>query len=246
MIIEKINDNQIKCTLTKQDLDNHQIRLSELAYGTDKARRLFQEMMEKAHSQVGFEVDNTPLMIEAIPVNMESIILYISKVEDPEELDTRFSKFAPFRHGSSSDTVQLDGADDILDIFRKLKDAASKVKPASQEKKGSHTRADKEQPSDAQVNLIREYHFSSLAHAIEASRKIGDFYNGENALYKDPVSGYMLILHQSDSTPEDFNRVCNILSEFGSGESFTASSEAYLMEHGDLITKDAVHLLEQL
>ncbi len=31
MKIEKINDNQIRCTLTKEDLDSHQIRISELA-----------------------------------------------------------------------------------------------------------------------------------------------------------------------------------------------------------------------
>ena len=32
MKIEKINENQIRCTLTKQDLENHQVRLSELAF----------------------------------------------------------------------------------------------------------------------------------------------------------------------------------------------------------------------
>ena len=37
MKIEKINENQIRCTLTRQDLEDHQIRLSELAYGTEKA-----------------------------------------------------------------------------------------------------------------------------------------------------------------------------------------------------------------
>ena len=38
MKIEKINDNQIRCTLTREDLESHQIRISELAYGTDKAK----------------------------------------------------------------------------------------------------------------------------------------------------------------------------------------------------------------
>ena len=37
MKIEKISDTQIRCTLTKEDLDSHQIRISELAYGTSKA-----------------------------------------------------------------------------------------------------------------------------------------------------------------------------------------------------------------
>ena len=92
MKIEKINDNQIRCTLTREDLENHQIRISELAYGTEKAKKLFRDMMQQAQIQFGFEADNIPLMIEAIPVSTESIILIITKVEDPEELDTRFSK----------------------------------------------------------------------------------------------------------------------------------------------------------
>ena len=34
MKIEKINDNQIRCTLTRDDLAQRQLKLSELAYGS--------------------------------------------------------------------------------------------------------------------------------------------------------------------------------------------------------------------
>ena len=82
--IEKINDNQIRCTLTKDDLANRHIKLSELAYGTEKAKSLFRDMMIQAQEEYGFEADNIPLMIEAIPVTPDSIVLIITKVEDPE------------------------------------------------------------------------------------------------------------------------------------------------------------------
>ena len=42
----------------------------------------------------GFEADDIPLMIEAIPLSQDTIILVITKVEYPEELDTRFSRFS--------------------------------------------------------------------------------------------------------------------------------------------------------
>ena len=95
MKIEKINDNQIRCTLTKEDLASRQLKLSELAYGTEKAKRLFREMMQQANFEFGFEAEDIPLMIEAIPMNAECIVLLITKVEDPEELDTRFARFSP-------------------------------------------------------------------------------------------------------------------------------------------------------
>ena len=40
MKIEKLSDNQIRCTLTRADLAERQLQLSELAYGTEKARSL--------------------------------------------------------------------------------------------------------------------------------------------------------------------------------------------------------------
>ena len=95
MKIEKLNDYQIRCTLTKADLAARQLQLSELAYGTEKAKQLFRDMMQMASLKLGFEAENIPLMIEAVPINGDSIVLIITKVEDPEEIDTRFSRFAP-------------------------------------------------------------------------------------------------------------------------------------------------------
>ena len=83
MKIEKINDNQIRCTLTKEDLLSREIKLSELAYGTEKAKSLFRDMMQQAAYEFGFEANDIPLMIEAIPLSSDSIILIITKVEDP-------------------------------------------------------------------------------------------------------------------------------------------------------------------
>ena len=94
MKIEKVNDHQIRCTLTKQDLASRHLKLSELAYGTEKAKMLFQDMMQQASYEFGFESDDIPLMIEAIPTAAGTMILNITKVEYPEELDTRFSKFS--------------------------------------------------------------------------------------------------------------------------------------------------------
>ena len=43
--IEKINDTQIRCTLTSEDLADRQLKLSELAYGPEKAKDLFRDMI---------------------------------------------------------------------------------------------------------------------------------------------------------------------------------------------------------
>ena len=131
MKIEKINDNQIRCTLTRADLADRQLKLSELAYGSEKAKSLFHDMMQQAAHECGFEAEDIPLMIEAIPASADSIVLIITKVEDPEELDTRFSRFSPAggdwdskRDGISP---KLDGAEDLLNLLGKVKESMSAV-----------------------------------------------------------------------------------------------------------------------
>ena len=202
MKLEKINENQIRCTLTREDLEMHQVNLRELAYGSEKAKKLFRDMMQQAQIEFGFEADNIPLMIEAIPVNLDSIILIITKVEDPEELDTRFSRFSPY------------------------KDSAQK-KPA--------------------VNLIRQYTFTHLDDVIAASHGLNGFFTGRNTLYKTSANeSYQLIIHQSSCSPQEFNKVCNILSEYGKGSSCTPAREAHLIEHGEVISVNALQQLIQL
>lgn len=103
MKLEKLSDTQIRCTLSKEDLSQRQLHLSELAYGSEKAKELFRDMMQQASIELGFEADNIPLMIEAIPISNNCLVLVVTKVEDPDELDTRFSRFSKINVDDSFD-----------------------------------------------------------------------------------------------------------------------------------------------
>jgi adapter protein MecA 1/2 len=243
--IEKISENQIKCTLTQQDLKDHNIRISELAYGSEKAKALFREMMTQAFEEVGFNADNIPLMVEAIPEKQNSLVLIITKVDNPDEIDTRFSKLSPSSVQPSVDNgVHVEGADDIIDVFRRLHDSkknagTAKGKDASQagavETKRTAASA-KTASGKNSFNLVRLYRFSSLDHVIQAASALGKFYNGDNSLYRSKKSGsYFLVVHQSSCTPEEFNKVCNILSEYGFVQTYQHAAEAHLAEHEETV-----------
>lgn len=224
MKIEKINDNQIRCTLTRADLADRQLKLSELAYGTEKAKSLFHDMMQQAAYECGFEAEDIPLMIEAIPASADSIVLIITKVEDPEELDTRFSRFSPAAGGdwdSKRDTasLKLEGAEDILNLLGKVKEsiAAMPQEVPSQD-------ASPKKKSD-----LRLFSFASMDSVIYASQLLGKMYHGSNTLYKDNSADmFILALTQSDHTANDFSRICNMLSEYGSQENSSGATLAYL------------------
>lgn len=238
MKLERVNDHQIRCTLTRADLAARQLKLSELAYGSEKAKSLFRDMMQKATYELGFDAEDTPLMIEAVPVSSDSIILIITKVEDPEELDTRFSNFAPSVHDSEAQTGSLDelvqsltgDAENVLDLFKKFRNQVSQNSDINQES----NEAVVEIPSG--FELTKAFSFNKIDEVIKVAKLLSKFYSGENSLYKSNKSDKLiLVIHKSQHTPEDFNRVCNIISEYGSSERFTDSYAAYLEEHGETI-----------
>lgn len=235
MKIEKINDNQIRCTLTPADLEARQLKLSELAYGTEKAKSLFHDMMQQASFDFGFDAEDIPLMIEAIPAS-DSLVLIITKVEDPEELDTRFSKFTPTNDIDSTPLPlnKLEGAEDFLNLLNKVKDAAADIKPASTE-------------STSGFN-VRLFSFEDIDSVIVVARLLAPQYQGSNTLYKDVSDGiYTLALTQSGHTNMEFNKICNMLSEYGTIEKATPATLAFLEEHCEItISSNAIQKLAQI
>ena len=250
MKIEKISDTQIRCTLSRQDLADRDLKLSELAYGSDKAKDLFRELMVQASYECGFEADDIPLMIEAIPVSGDCLVLVVTKVEDPDELDTRFSNFSSFRGDQEEDSPSVTSsvAEEILECFGQLGALLGKGREAIEKNTDKTEEAPQEEATPAPVSLTKVYSFPSLTDVTALAQLISPYYFGESTLYKDEVStNYYLVLHMSDHTPEEFNRICNVISEYGTPVNTGYASLSYFAEHFKPIVKaDAVQTLTVL
>lgn len=252
MKIEKINDNQIKCILHKNDLLARNLNISELAYGSEKANFLFREMTEEAYRKFGFQIDNTPLMIEAIPLPNESIALILTKVDDPEELDTRFSKFSPTKEDlakieasspGTSEELKVNKANEILNLLSTFREALADSVGLSAT---SHTKQPDKKKSDdmesvtkttSPQNIALVFTFENIDKIISLAKVLQSKYHGQNSIYQRE-NLYYLLVNQSGHTPEEFNQICNILCEFGNRTNMNVYSEAYLAEHCELILKD--------
>ena len=92
MKLEKIDENTIKCVISSSELMDRNIQLSDLAYGGDTTRELFSELLEQASEDFDFEVQGAPFMIEAVPLRDGGIELLLTRVDDPSEIDLRYSK----------------------------------------------------------------------------------------------------------------------------------------------------------
>jgi len=241
MKIEKVSENQIRCTLTKEDLASRELQISELAYGTEKAKSLFRDMMQQANFEFGFEAEDIPLMIEAIPMNAECIVLIITKVEDPEELDTRFARFAPSVHEELEDAEEeaASAADEMLDLFRRLQGSEDASSPEM---------STPEPSADTEGKLMtRMLRFPSLHLLVTAAAVTGGM-TGASSLYRDTREDcYLLLLSHPQKDASDFNRCCNILSEYGSFVKVTPSTPSYLEEHCEtVLSENALQALTRI
>lgn len=241
MKIEKLNENQIRCTLTKEDLASRQLKISELAYGTEKAKNLFRDMMRQANYEFGFEAEDIPLMIEAVPLNADCLVLIITKVEDPEELDTRFSRFAPSVHEDTDyeeDVDSMNSSEEVLDLFHKIEEQDEASGQLAEVPKAS---------ADAQLP-IRLFRFSSLHPLLTLSTGLQLSFAGTSILYKDRKNEqYLLLLAPTAEDLQEFNKLCNRLSEYGTVLRVLPTTEAYLAEHcEEIIEEDALKTLANL
>ena len=262
--------------------------------------------MKQASYEFGFEADDIPLMIEAIPISADCIVLIVTKVEDPDELDTRFSKFSPDDDGEEFDygypfeddfetlstiedipeadtetpTVMPTASDeldipseevtnDVLSLFNKVRDYLSKNiqditnsdNNSINESSDTNSQAvsdnfiplkdsyanNKKQTTDSKdyglkklaEPIIRVFLFNGFNTFNCAATAVKTLYNDKNTLYKDSKSSlYYLVLEKNVCSPTDFNKTCNILSEYAIKENADKNRISYFNEHYECIIRD--------
>lgn len=217
MQFERINENQIRCTLTPEDLLSRNLNLRDLAYGSEQTRELFQEMISEAAAKLGFDLEDMPLMIEAIPLATGNLMLLITRVDDPEELDTRFSRFTPTNEPADS------APEEPLPPF-----PAERADDISKQSL-IYTFPTLDAVTEAAVSLQDSYF------------GVNSLYKDER------TGIYYLTVSRSGHSQEEFLQTCNQLAEYGSRAQSVAGTEAYLEEHCKiLVSRRALQVLGSL
>ncbi|MBQ8038841.1 MAG: adaptor protein MecA, partial [Lachnospiraceae bacterium] len=202
--------------------------------------------------ELGFEAEDIPLMIEVIPMSAECLVLIITKVENPEELDTRFSKFMPQNANSAEEFEEMiseiaDHDDEVLDLFRRIQETHSPKAKADVPKK-TLAAADTKENGETPVNVSVMYTFPSLSTLTKLARMSENLFDGLNSLYKDSKNNqYILVITNNECGKSSFNKICNMLSEYGETINAPGMSEIFLSEHHKpIIVNNALQTLAKV
>lgn len=214
MKIEKISDNQIQVTLNHSDLIDRNLKLSELAYGSKKAQALFKDMMARAYEDFGFETDNVPLMIEAVPLSTDSIMIVVTKVEDPSQIEQKLEAIGERPTHRTFKEPEEDRLTDLALMGRDI-DQSEVQRPIS---------------SNKQLTFL----FNEFDSACMAAHRIQPMFAGDNSLYKYNDK-YFLVFGKNKKANVSGEALASLLEEFGSKCPSTELDESFLREHGKIM-----------
>lgn len=237
--LQRINEKQIKCTITKEDLEQRQILPSDLRYGSNATKRLFSEVLKSAKERFNFSQDNDALTIEAIPTENDSIDIVITKDNFPDELDTRFAEF------SKSDIavpVIPDGEDLAVPTF----DPSDLYKSYVGRKKTKIERPGSVSAETETTNNL--FVFESMDDLITVAKVLSPTFNGESKLTRFADTNELILdLTYTTSVSEKLDKTSAVLADFDTPVILNAPAKAAIKEHGEVvIDTNAVEVLASL
>lgn len=243
MKIEKINENSISLTMQDNELKARNLNLSDLSYGSEKAKKLLVELMQVADTEVGFKAD-APLAVEAVPLADGGIKLVVSKVYNPDELDARYSRFTP----TKNEKLPLSIMQAIASTFDRFEEALKNDQIKGIEDVNGINKLEIRKEEE----LVSIFEFENIDKASDACKNVNNF-DYESVFYKDEKSKKFYLVLNIKGTAEkekllDFNKVSNAIAEYGVRvQGGLGMNQAYYEEHYKIIIKeDAVKKLGML
>jgi len=88
MKIERVDDNKIRVIVSFDDLEERDIDVSTFSYSSPETQELFWDLMEQAETELGFNVAEEQLCIEAVSDVDEGFIITITKMDEDGEFES--------------------------------------------------------------------------------------------------------------------------------------------------------------
>ncbi len=244
MKIEKLSDTQLRFTLWKNDLDEADVKISDLAGArSGKADELLRNIMQRAREELDFDVEGASIMVEAMQVDQECIVFLVTKVDGEEQLDPKYEYVKKLQEAIKTDPDSL--REKFGDVFvdRTRGNEEKYVENGSQKEQGSGS-----EPEKRKIPSYVLYSFSDLENVIKVAKMTSTFYDSDNSLYKTPDENkYYLMVTRNRNSEDEFNVAVKCLREFGVVCTINYGTKFFVEEHYDCIIKDnALQMLSEM
>ena len=134
MKIERFGDDRIRIFVSYDDLEERDIDLDAFAYNSLETQELFWDLMEQAEIELGFEVQESQLCIEAVSDVDQGFVITITRIDEENDFES-IHKFIKNHYKRKDLTVKkrtssicatmliyaIDSFDDLCVLAREIK-----------------------------------------------------------------------------------------------------------------------------
>ena len=82
MKFEKLNDTNIKISVSMHDMEQNNVSIQNLFSNSEPSQKLLQNILKMAESEIDFKVNDSQLLIEATLTSDEECIFIITKLQE--------------------------------------------------------------------------------------------------------------------------------------------------------------------
>lgn len=252
MKIERLSENQMRFTVWKEDFEENDIDISDIAGNkSGKADELLKYMMQRAKDEFGFEPDSAPLVVEAMQVDKECMVFLVTKLEEGVELDSKYAYIQKLKESLKNgvDMFLKDGQEDAVGVHITQDDTSltGGVQSGSPTPGAPFGSSPVESKKDNILPYVI-YTFTDIENIITVAKMSESYYKSDNTLYITPDEvTYYLVASHNRNTDGEFKLLCRQLREFGKPYSFNYATKYYMDEHYNPVIRDkALQTLSEL
>lgn len=137
MKFKRLSNDKVQIIVSSEDLEKRDVKKWDLMPNSPKAQEFFQEMLDQAYEECGFEVDSdTQLMVEAYPMTTDSLVITLTKVKrsfkDIIEHDIDDDTEELFDDFEDEEIAELE-SDELIYLFREFEDVVQFAKQIKDE-----------------------------------------------------------------------------------------------------------------
>lgn len=243
MKFKKLNENSVRCLISKEEMFDMGIDIDDLIDDHSKAEEFLRDVVEQAKDEVGFETTGNAFNVQLSIMPEGDISLMITEDENTKlrnmlsQFKERIKEFQ--ENVKEAQNGQTEEGEELLEDDEIIED-------------GTVSQEDKAEDGEVQSQEVRQYleiplyaQFASLDICIRVSRILSWLGKVESALYKYQDSYYMkFCLNQLDI---GITEAILTISEYSMSVFPEGQGSDIIVEHGTvMLAEDAIEFLDQI
>lgn len=107
MKFEKLTDTKIRVFLDVKDIKTHNLSMQTIFVNSNSSQEFLQSILITAEEKIGFKVDDSKLLVEAIMSSEQEFIFTITKLTEQDYINENISDFSAFKFNNFDDFIAL-------------------------------------------------------------------------------------------------------------------------------------------